>query len=82
LTYLNVAAIAEKFFHRGLEELKWSATAFSKLNNRSLLYGHGYGPLPEDRVGYLHGPIHRIQVIQQHPCFFRQHLLSTLPGEA
>ena len=23
-----------------------------------------------------------IQAIQQHPCIFQQHLLSTLPGEA
>jgi hypothetical protein len=57
-------------------------TAFSKLNNRSLLHGHAYGPMSEDETGYFHGPIHRIQVIQQHPCIFRQHLLSTLLGEA
>jgi len=55
---------------------------FLKLNNRSSLYGHAYGPLPEDRTGNLHGPTHRIQVIQQHPCIFRQYLLSALPGEA
>jgi hypothetical protein len=38
--------------------------------------------LPEDRTGNLHGPVHRIQVIQQYPCIFQQHLLSTLPREA
>jgi hypothetical protein len=30
----------------------------------------------------LHGAIYRIQAIQQHPRVFRQHLLSTLRGEA
>jgi hypothetical protein len=38
--------------------------------------------LPEDRTGNLHGPTHRIQVLQQHPYIFQQHLMSTLPGEA
>src|SRR5262249_44720193 len=59
-----------------------SATPFPKFNSRSSRYGHAYDSLPEDRTGNLHGPTHRIQVLQQHPCIFQQHLLSTLPGEA
>ena len=35
-----------------------------------------------NRTGNLHGQTHRIQIIQQHPCVFQQHLLSILPGEA
>jgi hypothetical protein len=56
--------------------------SFFKDNNRSLLDGHAHDPLPEDRTGDFDGATYRIQVIQQHPCIFRQHLLSTLPGEA
>jgi hypothetical protein len=56
--------------------------AFPKFNSRSSPYGHAYDSLPEDRTGNLHGPTHRIQVLQQHACIFQQHLLPTLPGEA
>jgi hypothetical protein len=55
---------------------------YERFYGRSSFYGHAYDPLPEDGTGNLHGQTHRIEVIQQHPCIFQQHLLSTLPGEA
>jgi hypothetical protein len=76
---LNKANELSPSFYLFFPQQRYLSQRFS---SRSSPYGHAYDPLPEDRTGNFYRQTHRIQVIQQHPGIFQQHLLSTLPGEA